>query len=475
MKFAWKIFFVSFIMIIVSFGIGGFLLINAVFTSSLEEKTSTLNDNNSYITLSLYATCSNADTMGYGENSFDYIINNFLQQVSGSSADTEVKIGNATQLTEFDDITFITAIDKDMRSHRIAQSKGRHYFQAVSHISISNRDLYVETLTDISEIYFNRDSYCGIFRIILLIVAMVSSLVLVLFSKFLTRPLVKLSDAAKEIAGGNFSKRVEMSSTGEVRELSESFNTMAENIESYTDKLKKAAQDRDDFVANFTHELKTPLTSVIGYADMLRTYELDADKRRECADYIYREGKRLEKLSANLLEIIVMENSDIKCVNLNTEHLIKELRGSVAFLLKKYGLKLHVKYEKAYIFAEPSLLKTLLYNLIDNACKASQKGQGITLFGKIDGDRYRFSVADCGRGIPKAELEKIIQPFYMIDKSRSRKMGGAGLGLALCNEIARLHNSKLTIESKESVGTTVQFDVAVSSIEREGESYENES
>ncbi len=475
MKFAWKIFFVSFIMIIVSFGIGGFLLINAVFTSSLEEKTSTLNDNNSYITLSLYATCSNADTMGYGKNSFDYIINNFLQQVSGSSADTEVKIGNATQLTEFDDITFITAIDKDMRSHRIAQSKGRHYFQAVSHISISNRDLYVETLTDISEIYFNRDSYCGIFRIILLIVAMVSSLVLVLFSKFLTRPLVKLSDAAKEIAGGNFSKRVEMSSTGEVRELSENFNTMAENIESYTDKLKKAAQDRDDFVANFTHELKTPLTSVIGYADMLRTYELDADKRRECADYIYREGKRLEKLSANLLEIIVMENSDIKCVNLNTEHLIKELRGSVAFLLKKYGLKLHVKYEKAYIFAEPSLLKTLLYNLIDNACKASQKGQGITLFGKIDGDRYRFSVADCGRGIPKAELEKIIQPFYMIDKSRSRKMGGAGLGLALCNEIARLHNSKLTIESKESVGTTVQFDVAVSSIEREGESYENES
>ncbi len=475
MKFAWKIFFVSFIMIIVSFGIGGFLLINSVFTSSLEERTSTLNDNNSYITLSLYATCSNADTMGYGENSFDYIINNFLQQVSGSSADTEVKIGNATQLTEFDDITFITAIDKDMRSYRIAQSKGRHYFQAVSHISISNRDLYVETLTDISEIYFNRDSYCGIFRIILLIVAMVSSLVLVLFSKFLTRPLVKLSDAAKEIAGGNFSKRVEMSSTGEVRELSESFNTMAENIESYTDKLKKAAQDRDDFVANFTHELKTPLTSVIGYADMLRTYELDADKRRECADYIFREGKRLEKLSANLLEIIVMENSDIKCMNLNTEHLIKELRGSVAFLLKKYGLKLHVKYEKAYIFAEPSLLKTLLYNLIDNACKASQKGQGITLFGKIDGDRYRFSVADCGRGIPKAELEKITQPFYMIDKSRSRKMGGAGLGLALCNEIARLHNSKLTIESKESVGTTVQFDVAVSSVEREEESDENES
>ncbi len=472
MKFAWKIFFVSFIMIIVSFGVGGFLLINAVFTGTLDEKTSSLSDNNSYITLSLYATCANADTMGYGESSLDYIINNFLQQVSGSSADTKVKIGNATQLTEFDDITFITKIENGMHSHRIVQSKGRHWFQAVSHISISGRDLYVETLTDISEIYSSRDSYCGIFRIILLIVAMISSLVLVIFSKFLTRPLVRLSDAAKEIAGGNFSKRVETTGTGEVKELSESFNTMVENIESYTDRLKKAARDRDDFVANFTHELKTPLTSVIGYADMLRTYELDADKRRECADYIYREGKRLEKLSANLLEIIVMENSDIKCIDINTEHLFKEIRGSVAFLLKKYGVKLHIKYENAVISAEPSLLKTLLYNLIDNACKASKNGQEIALLGKTDGERYCFSVSDCGRGIPKDELEKITQPFYMVDKSRSRKMGGAGLGLALCNEIARLHNSTLTIESEENVGTTVQFDAAVSTAEKE-ESNEN--
>lgn len=472
MKFAWKIFFVSFIMIIVSFGVGGFLLINAVFTGTLDEKTSTLTDNNSYITLSLYATCANADTMGYGESSVDYIINNFLQQVSGSSADTKVKIGNATQLTEFDDITFITKIENGMHSHRIVQSKGRHWFQAVSHISISGRDLYVETLTDISEIYSSRDSYCGIFRIILLIVAMISSLVLVIFSKFLTRPLVKLSDVAREIAEGNFSERVETTGTGEVKELSDSFNTMVENIESYTDKLKKAARDRDDFVANFTHELKTPLTSVIGYADMLRTYELDADKRRECADYIYREGKRLEKLSANLLEIIVMENSDIKCIDINTEHLFKEIRGSVAFLLKKYGVKLHIKYEKAIIFAEPSLLKTLLYNLIDNACKASKEGQEIALLGKTDGERYCFSVCDCGRGIPKDELEKITQPFYMVDKSRSRKMGGAGLGLALCNEIARLHGSTLTIESEENVGTTVQFDAAVSTAEKE-ESNEN--
>lgn len=463
MKFAWKIFFVSFLIIIVSFGIGGFLLINAVFTSTLDEKAGALTNNNNYITLSLYATYANANSMGYGENSVDYIINNFLKQVSNGTPNTKVKIGNASQITEFDDRTFFTNLETGMCNHRIVQSEGKHYLQAVSHIMISDRDLYIETVTDISDIYKSRDNYCGIFRVILLIVAMVSSLVLVVISKFLTRPLVRLSSAAREIADGNFSKRVENSSTGEIKELSESFNTMAQNIESYTNKLKKAAQDRDDFVANFTHELKTPLTSVIGYADILRTYELGADKRRECAEYIYREGKRLERLSANLLEIIVMENSDINCTDINTEYLFRELRGSVAFLLQRYGVSLEINSENAMIFAEPSLLKTLLYNLIDNACKASVKGQSISLCGKPDGEKYSFAVIDRGKGIPKDELKKITQPFYMIDKSRSRKMGGAGLGLALCSEIARLHGSKLEFESVEGEGTTVRFDVPIAS------------
>lgn len=472
MKFAWKIFFVSFLIIVVSFGAGGFLLINSVFTSTVDEKTNAAADNNSYIALSFYAMYSNASAMGYGEESIDYVINSFLKQVSNGNPDTQVKIGYPSQLAEFDDITFITKLERGMQNQRIVRSEGKFYLQSVSRILISNRDIYIETVTDISSIYADRDNYCGIFHRILLLMAMSTSLVLWLFSKILTRPLVRLSSAAGEIAQGDFSKRVQISGSGEIKELSESFNKMAENIEDYTEELKKAAQDRDNFVANFTHELKTPLTSVIGYADMLRTYELDSDKRRQCAEYIYREGKRLERLSVNLLEIIVMKNSSISCENINTDYLLRELKGSVAFLLKKYGITLEAQLESAVVFAEPSLLKTLIYNLIDNACKASEKGQTVEVCGKIDGERYCFTVRDSGKGIPAEELEKIVQPFYMIDKSRSRKMGGAGLGLTLCNEIALLHGSRLMLESIQGEGTTVCFDVPLAVEKKEGESDE---
>ena len=114
---------------------------------------------------------------------------------------------------------------------------------------------------------------------------------------------------------------------------------------------------------------------------------------------------------------------------------------------------------RAVLLLEPNLMKTLLYNLIDNACKASEADGDIFLTGESDGDTYRFSVQDHGRGIPRDELNKITEPFYMVDKSRSRKQNGAGLGLALCQLIAQLHGGELHFESELGKGTCVSFHV----------------
>ena len=116
-------------------------------------------------------------------------------------------------------------------------------------------------------------------------------------------------------------------------------------------------------------------------------------------------------------------------------------------------------------------MKTLIYNLIDNACKASEQGGKVIVWGACQGDRYEICVGDYGRGIPKEELAKIIEPFYMVDKSRARSMGGAGIGLALCNEIARLHGSSLDIKSEVGVGTAISFDVPIAVL-KEGECVE---
>ena len=220
-------------------------------------------------------------------------------------------------------------------------------------------------------------------------------------------------------------------------------------------------------MGNFTHELKTPMTSIIGYSDLIRTYELTSGQQREYGNYIYREAKRLEQLSLNLLQLLVMENVEFEMAEFKTSEFAKGIMENVRFLGEKYGTVFEIDLEDAVIAAESSLLSTLILNLCDNACKASAKGGIILLLGRKKENGYMFCVRDFGKGIPKAELKNVTEAFYMVDKSRARKQGGAGLGLALCEKIAKIHQSGLFIESEEGVGTAVTFTVKYSGVKAE--------
>lgn len=450
MKFSWKIFFITFLIIITFFGVGGFLLINTVFTNTLNNRIDSAKKNNNYITtaLSVYAD-NNQPTYGNLEYLRVSAIG-FAKQIAGNS-DSKIKIGSINELSFSAENEFAHGMSVNSRKSRVVTENKKYYIQTISKIQLVTKSCYIETVDNITSVYSDRDMYCTIYQFILIGVALFASILLVIFSKLLTRPLVKLKDASKEVAEGNFNMRVKEShgitSSTEITELSQSFNTMADYVEDYIEQLKLATQNRDNFIADFTHELKTPLTSVIGYADMLRSYEMEPEQRRECADLIYKEGSRLEALSLNLLNLIV---------------------------LKKYGVKLKLNVEKAEVNAEPSLLKTLLYNLIDNACKASESGKPVTLTGYVDSDRYRFCVTDSGCGIAEDDLAKITEPFYMVDKSRSRSMGGAGLGLSICNEIAKLHGSTLEIVSEVGKGTDISFTVSLADNSTESEGFEDE-
>lgn len=468
MKFSWKIFIVSFLIIIISFGAGGFVLVNSVFTSSLNAKIESVCQSNAYATASFYSMNVNVQASGYNSGYIDYTIKNFTKQLSANSDDTDVDIGDKSIVTAFNDSGLAEEIKENERNYRIAKDNGRKYLQVVSLVNIFNKDYYIQSLADITGIYEDRDNYFRLYQITLMCVAFGASLMLLIFSRLITRPLVKLTQTANEITEGNFEKRAELSSTKEIYELANSFNTMTESVEGYIEELNEEVRRRDDFVSAFTHELKTPLTSVIGYADMMRSYELDADKRRSCADNIYKEGKRLESLSANLLDLLVLKHTDVEMREIGTNIVERETKSAVLFLLEKYGVTLEIELEQATIIAEPALLKTLIYNLIDNSCKASEQGGKVLVRGACQGDRYAVCVGDYGRGIPKEELAKITEPFYMVDKSRARSMGGAGIGLALCNEIARLHGSSLNIKSEVGVGTAISFDVPMADSKERG-------
>ena len=244
--------------------------------------------------------------------------------------------------------------------------------------------------------------------------------------------------------------------TKETRELRLQKVRISE-LERSIENLENVAARREEFIGSFAHELKTPLTAIIGYADMLRSKEMAPKSRFTAAGYIFSEGKRLEALSLKLMDIIVAGKQDFEPKRFEVGYFIRSIAAVTVPSLSNEGITLDMRWEPGEIEVEPDLFKTLMINLVDNARKASHKGGVIELFGKAEDGGYALYVRDHGRGMPKEELSKITEPFYMIDKSRSRAQNGAGLGLALGARIAELHGTKLEYESEEGKGTTVRI------------------
>ena len=224
--------------------------------------------------------------------------------------------------------------------------------------------------------------------------------------------------------------------------------------------LAETAERREEFIASFAHELKTPLTAIIGYADMLRSREMTPKNRFTAAGYIFSEGKRLESLSLKLMEIIVSGKQGVERRRFDAPYFIREVAAVTVPSLANDGMTLDMRWEPGEVWIEPDLFKTLMINLIDNARKASRRGQTVELFGKKTESGYAFYVRDHGRGMKQEDLGRITEPFYMIDKSRSRAQNGAGLGLALCQRIAELHGTRLEFESEPGKGTTVRVELS---------------
>lgn len=262
----------------------------------------------------------------------------------------------------------------------------------------------------------------------------------------------KLAKAMAQVADGNYQVRIK-------GEFSSEFNSMTESVSNNVVAANEAARAQRDFVSNFSHELKTPLTAIIGYADLLRSAELDSQDTFTAASYIFSEGKRLEALSLKLMDMIVLDNHEFPLRPLPASKLLQHIAITVRPMLSDNQLDLEFHAAAARIEGERDLLITLIVNLLDNARKASEDGGKIVLRGTVEGDRYKISIKDFGRGIPQEELSRITEAFYMVDKSRARAQHGAGLGLALCQKIAIMHGSGLEFNSTLGEGTEVSFTV----------------
>ncbi len=459
MKLSWKLFVSTLIITVLTFSIGGYIFISSIFQTTLErEKEAAISENKlmcGYFQ-TVYSTTyksPNAPLVVSKSLIDDFTNKGVTLRIYNNDQQVMVENNDTPQGKEL-----ISAINESTLVHTIIQYQGRYYIQSVAAIQTLNENVYLESYHEITSLFEYRQQLFQNYRKTMLLMLLLNGVIVSLITWLTIRPIQRLSKTTKEIAGGKYSSRANIYAQDEVGSLAADFNQMADTLENKINDLEAAAIRQQDFLGSFAHELKTPLTSIIGYSDMLRSKSMSVENQILAANYIFSEGKRLESLSLKLLDLLVTQKSDFEIKKVNLKALFDNIYGIMAPVFSNAGIQFEVNAENEIILAEPDLIKSLIINLLDNSRKAII-GQGkIILNGKrISATEYTITVEDNGKGIPEQELSRITEAFYMVDKSRSRACGGAGLGLSLCQQIVELHNGEMRFESALGQGTIVHL------------------
>ncbi|WP_040413180.1 HAMP domain-containing sensor histidine kinase [Desulfosporosinus sp. OT] len=270
-----------------------------------------------------------------------------------------------------------------------------------------------------------------------------------------SRLLRRTLEALERIAQGNFDVFIEQDEHGRFNELTNSINKMAKELGSME-------QLRQDFISNISHEFQSPLTSISGYAALLRKDGATL-KQLEYATIIEEESKRLSKLSENLLRLSALEGSGGSITKASFP-LDRQLENVVLLLEPQWKAKNIIPettLPKITVCGNEDLLKQVWINLLVNAIKFTPENGEINVSLKQDGETAVCIISDNGIGIAPSELMHIFERFYKVDKSRDRSLGGNGLGLALVKKIVNLHKGNVTVESALGKGTVFKVKLPI--------------
>jgi signal transduction histidine kinase len=280
----------------------------------------------------------------------------------------------------------------------------------------------------------------------LLISSCFGTLIIIISLKIIIKPIKKLSDATKEISKGNFDININISRKDEVGILADNFNMM-------TKELKKIEFLRKDFISNVSHEFKTPMTSIQGFAKLIKKRNVSKSQSEEYLDIIISESKRLENLSSNLLKLTSLENKSLKTVS--SKFSIDEQIRKVILLLEKQWTNKNIDFDlnldKTQFLGDEELLQQVWINLINNAIKFSKQDGIIEINLYKENNLIKVTIEDKGIGISDVNKERIFEKFFKCDKSRNDS--GNGLGLSITKKIIETFNGNIYFESTLDIGT----------------------
>ena len=341
-------------------------------------------------------------------------------------------------------------------AYYISKNPNRTFYYATP-VVIGNKYTYsVAFIYSLAEVDKMKNNTIQMFAITGVISSIIVLLVGTAISNMIIYPIKALNNTTKQFSRGDLTSRAVVTTQDEVGELSLTFNSMADNIHEMITKLNTEKEKQKSFFDNFTHEIRTPLTTILGYTDLLWKTD-DEEVKDRSLFHIDSEGKRMLKMVESLLELSKLKQFDVEInkQETNIKQLIEEVCDSMHYKAKRYNISFRLNLEPLVYNIDPDMIKQLIINIIDNSIKYS-KSQfiDITLSKK---DKLLLVIEDFGLGISPKSLNNVFEPYYKVDKSRNSKVEGWGLGLSIVKEIVSKHNGTINIISALDIGTRIEI------------------
>lgn len=475
MKLFWKFFFSTSIISLFMFGLGSSIMINTLFQSSLKQEINYSFNENDILQTALnneltriYQNTNTSNTDKEAVSSFtiesaDRLMKSALTKIAVSTSNGVIpfQISNSNYITIYTtssqnyDNKLIKVLNNGTRAYEVTSLDNRYYIRVACPILFAGENYYLETYKDITALFQIRENQFQIFFYSVIGIIGFSFILILFVAYWLTKPLKELAKSAIRISKGDYDLPVLQEGYDEIGLLTRAFNQMSTSLKQTMAELEASALRQENFIASFAHELKTPMTSIIGYADMLRSKKVNQEQMILYSNNIFKESKRLEALSFKLMELIVLKKHEFQLKTVSASHFFETVQSVITPILKRDKIEFVTKVAEMNLQLEPDLMKTVCLNLLDNARKSIDANGRIHFLGNVEKDGYCITIADNGKGIESDEISKITEAFYMSDKSRSRATGSVGLGLTICSQIVEIHHAKMVIESVPEKGTCI--------------------